>query len=338
MITRYGLAITYIGLATGVPALAQDIVPAELVGHALLPASSFSPPPPDAPQETHVSGKFLTADMRIDTPLSVPQRTGLSTPFLGQPLQGFSGFASERASDGSLYAVIDNGFGTKLNSTDALLSFARIAPDFATGEISVQDRIWLHDPDRHVPFRIVHEATETRYLTGGDFDPESIQIVESEVWIGEEFGPFLISATLDGRITGVHPTDVDGTEIRSPDHPALRVGAVAGRDYTVPRSGGHEGLALRDGKLWAMLEKPLLREDGEREGPFLRLIEFDPASRTWSGASLKFALTEVAVAIGDINMIDADRALVIERDAGEGDPSLACIDGAGDGCFRRPGG
>ena len=43
-----------------------------------------------------------------------------------------------------------------------------------------------------------------------------------------------------------------------------------------------------------------------------------------------------AAAIGDFNMIDATRALVIERDGGQGHPSLACAEGETDGCFPRP--
>jgi hypothetical protein len=42
----------------------------------------------------------------------------------------------------------------------------------------------LRDPDRKVPFMIVNENTKERYLTGADFDLESIQIVNKEWWIG----------------------------------------------------------------------------------------------------------------------------------------------------------
>ena len=39
------------------------------------------------------------------------------------------------------------------------------------------ETVVLHDPDRKVPFRIVNENTPRRYLTGSDFDIESIQRV-----------------------------------------------------------------------------------------------------------------------------------------------------------------
>jgi hypothetical protein len=331
------LSVLLLATAAALPAQAQDRVPATLAGHAALPAASFSAPPADAPRETFVSGKFLNPAARVDAPGTVVQVTGLATPFLGQPLQGFSGYAAARGPDGSLIALIDNGFGSRVNSPDALLSFTRILPDFAAGTVTVAERVWLRDPNRVVPFRIVHEATAERYLTGGDFDLESIQVVGDTVWIGEEFGPFLISATLEGVITGVYPTLLDGQELRSPDHPAVTAGAVAGKEFTVPRSGGYEGMALSaEGTLWGLLEKPLLVEGGAEEGAFLRLIEFDPAARAWTGRSARFALTPGAVAIGDINMIDATRALVIERDNGQGDPSLACAQGKTEGCFRTP--
>ncbi|WP_425090607.1 esterase-like activity of phytase family protein [Tropicimonas sp. S265A] len=320
----------------GTAAHAQDMVPATLAGHAAMPAFSFSAPPTDAPRETFVSGRFTNGAAPVNTPQSI-EANGLMRPFFGQPVQGFSGFAAQRGADGTLIALIDNGFGSKANSSDALLSFTRISTDFDAGTVTLEDRIWLSDPNRLVPFRITHEATEARYLTGADFDLEGIQVVGERVYIGEEFGPYLIEATLDGVVTGVFPTLLDGAEIRSPDHPALRIPAEAGTDWTLPRSGGYEGLALApDGTLWGMLEKPLLAETGESEGSFLRVLAFDPATRAWTGESFKFALTDGAVAIGDFNFIDDTRALVIERDGGQGHPSLACAEGQTDGCFERP--
>ena len=334
---RFSVLLSAGTALTALSATAQDMVPATLAGHAVLPALSFSAPPADAPAETWVSGKFTAGHTPVTTPQTIDQN-GVSRPFFGQPLQGFSGYALNRGPNNSLYALIDNGFGSKANSSDTLLGFTRIAPDFESGEIDVQDRIWLRDPDGLVPFRITHEATETRYLTGADFDLEGLQIVGDTVWIGEEFGPYLIAATLDGKVTGVYPTMIDGEELRSPDHPALRIPAPAGEDWKLPRSGGYEGLALTPDQslLWGMLEKPLLDDSGAPEGDFLRVLAFDPETRNWTGDSFKFALTEGAVAIGDFNFIDDTRALVIERDGGEGHPSAACAEGQTEDCFETP--
>ncbi|RXT50253.1 hypothetical protein B6S44_23115 [Bosea sp. Tri-44] len=73
--------------------------PAKLVGHALLPANTIIPAPADAPADLKVSGKFTTPGKRIEQVGTVMgtsggRPTGLSTPFAGQPVQGFSGIRS----------------------------------------------------------------------------------------------------------------------------------------------------------------------------------------------------------------------------------------------------
>lgn len=332
------------------PALAEETVfPSELRAHVVLPALTLIAPPSDAPVDAWISGKFAAGPNRVDRPMSVEgntgrlhggRSTGIRYPFIGQPVQGFSGFAMDFGPEGSVYALTDNGFGSKVNSPDALLFFHRVIPEFDTGNLDIVETVFLRDPDHIIPFRIAHEGTQARYLTGADFDLESIQVVDGKVWIGEEFGPFLLSATLDGVITGLHPTMLDGEELKSPDHPTLRVPAAAGSDFTVPRSGGYEGMALHPatGRLWAMLEKPLLDESGETGPRVLEVMEFDPLFERWTGETFRFPLAEGATAIGDFNFIDDTHALVIERDNGEGDPSLACADPEQPqaDCFPRP--
>jgi hypothetical protein len=56
----------------------------------------------------------------------------------------------------------------------------------------------------------------------------------------------------------------------------------------------------------------------------------------WTGESFRFRLAKGATAIGDLNFLDARRALVIERDGGEGDPSLGCEGPPAPDCFGRP--
>ena len=342
---RLPLALAALSL-TAAPALADTLFPSRLVGHAFVPALTLIAPPADAPLDAWVSGKF-TGAARNDAPMTVMgttgglhgnRATGISLPFIGQPVQGFSGLAMNRTDDGALYLLTDNGFGSRANSPDALLFFHIARPDFGAGRIAIDRTVFLSDPNRIVPFRIAMEASDARYLTGGDFDPESIQVIGDTVWIGEEFGPYLIRATLDGVVTGVFSTLVDGTEARSADHPAVRVPAAAGRDFTVPRSAGYEGMALQPGTglLWAMLERPMLNADGQPEGNFVRVLGFDPAAAAWTGASFRVALAEGATAIGDFNFIDETRALFIERDNGEGDPSLACTGDARPDCFPNP--
>ena len=89
-----------------------------------------------------------------------------------------------------------------------------------------------------------------------------------------------------------------------------------------------------------MLEGPMV-VDGKPETAdgreYLRVIEFDVAAGRWSGRHFRYPLEASGLAIGDFNMIDATRALVIERDNGEGEPSRACPPGApAPTCFATP--
>ena len=327
-------------------AAAETVFPSKLAGHAFLPAASFIAAPANAPADAKVSGKFTTGARKTEIgsvagdtgALHGKRPTGLSVPFDGQPLQGLSGYAMNAAADGSTYVLTDNGFGSKSNSPDALLMFHRMVPNFETGAVEVKETVFLRDPDKKVPFRLAYEGTDSRYLTGADFDLESIQLLNGEIWIGEEFGPYLIRATLDGKIIAAYPTMMDGKELKSVDHPSINGMSVAGKDWRMPRSGGYEGMALQPSTnlLWAMAEKPLLGEDGKPEGNFLRVMAFDAAKAEWTGQSFKFPLAEGATAIGDFNFIDATRALVIERDNGEGDSSLKCAADAKPDCFPLP--
>jgi len=345
---RFTLSLLAACTLLSTPVLAQTVFPATLAGHAFLPAMTMVAPPADAPHDLLVSGKF-TGAKRNDRPMSVmgdvgtdygSRPTGISLPFIGQPIQGLSGFAANRDDDGSWFVLTDNGFGSKVNSPDAMLFFHRMKPDFGSGKVNVEETIFLHDPDKKVPFRIATESTESRYLTGADFDPESIQYLNGEIWIGDEFGPYVIRAAKDGRILDVFETVLDGKVIKGPDTPGITVPAEPGKAFQVQRSGGYEGMALQPSTnlLWAMIEKPLLIEGGNTQGDFLRVMTFDTNTNKWTGESFKFKLSEGAQAIGDFNFIDETRALVIERDNGEGDSAKACASGAADlnDCYPIP--
>jgi hypothetical protein len=193
--------------------------------------------------------------------------------------------------------------------------------------------IFLHDPDKKVPFRIVHEGTKERYLTGSDFDTESFQFADGALWIGDEFGPYLIKSDLKGRVLAVYETLVDGKVVRSPDHPAVTTPGVPGGEvkFEIKRSKGFEGMAAsKDGsKLYALLEGPVWKADAkdyERVNgtEALRVLEFDVKAGKWSGRSWMYPLEANGNAIGDFNMIDDTTGLIIERDNGEGTPDKAC--------------
>nr|MBF0684741.1 esterase-like activity of phytase family protein [Pseudomonas sp.] len=326
-------------LAAG-PAAAQAPAPyaATLAGHAVMPALSLIPAPDDAPADLQVSGKFTTGT-RIDEPgtlegLSKLRPTGISIPFKGQPVQGHSGI--KHMPDGTFWILTDNGFGAKATSPDTMLHLSHYRVDFKSGEFDRLATVFLHDPDGKVPFRVVHEGTDKRYLTGADFDPESFQFADGALWIGEEFGPYLIKADMQGKVLGVFDTLVDGKVVRSPDHPQVVAPGKPGDalKVQVTRSKGFEGMAAsKDGsKLYPLLEGPLWQADSGRleevDGkPYLRVLEFDVKKQEWTGRHWKYPLESAGHAIGDFNMIDDTTGLIIERDNGEGTADKACAAG-----------
>lgn len=321
--------------------------PAKLLGQALLPANTLVPAPADAPADLKVSGKFVTPGKRVEAVGTVMgasggRPTGLSTPFAGQPVQGFSGIRS--LGNGEFLVLTDNGFGGKANSPDAMLFFHRLKTDFAGGKIERLGTTFLHDPDKKVPFRIVHEGTEKRYLTGADFDPESIQPIGGKYWIGEEFGPYLLRVDADGKVEAVFETLVDGKPARSPDHYAITTPGAPNQSvaFNVRRSKGFEGMAqspngrflypLLEGPLWDAAKNGFEEIDGKA---VLRVLEFDVQAEKWTGRSWFYPLEAKGNAIGDFNMIDGTTGLIIERDDGEGTADKACAAGQrGPDCFH----
>jgi len=146
--------------------------PAKLIGYASLPADTFASGPN--------SGSALT------NPTS-----GRTTPFTGQPVQGFSGVQFSRGGNGNQFLFLsDNGFGALGNSADYLLRLYQADPSFAgieggNGSVELEGFIQLSDPNKKVPFGIVREGTSERWLTGADFDVESVVIAPNgDLWIG----------------------------------------------------------------------------------------------------------------------------------------------------------
>lgn len=330
MIRHFPLSlVSLLSLAAAASAQEAQRFDARLIAHAEVPAQTFLAPPADAPASLNVSGRFATGE-RSETLYSViDPNSGLGRPFPGQPLQGFSGIRS--LGEDRFLVLTDNGFGNRGNSSDAMLMFNILVPEWETGRVAVERTIFLSDPDRVVPFPIVNEHTESRYLTGADFDLESIQPVGDHYWIGDEFGPWLIEVDGDGVVQQVFATEVGGVLYRSPDNPFATIpdpgGPVTG--INTGRSGGYEGMALgEDGTtLYPLLEKPFYDEEaGELETvdgvPVLRLLEFDTVAGAWSDAVLYYPLDDISHAIGDFNFIEGTRALIIERDGREGDPRL----------------
>lgn len=213
---RNGLILACVGIGV-IPtraALAGAEEAAVLRGRAVLPAATFAQGP--------TSGRLLAKE-----PIH-----GQAVPFADrQPVQGLSALVPE--ADGRLLALADNGFGKLTNSADFLLRLYRIRPLLRTaagtgaGTIEVMDHVSLADPDRKIPFPIVNEFTSDRLLTGADFDVESLQRgADGTLWLGDEFGPFLLHFAPDGKLLeapiALPDLDNPGRELRSPENPYAR--------------------------------------------------------------------------------------------------------------------
>ncbi|MEU4411130.1 esterase-like activity of phytase family protein [Streptosporangium sp. NPDC023963] len=261
---------------------------ATLTGFASLPALTFVP-------GSEPSGSQLgTAPVN-----------GVTPPFAGQPVQGFSGIV--RRHDGTFDVLSDNGFGAKDNSADFLLRVHRVKPDFRREKVSVLGGFNLSDPDRHVTWPLTRPD---RKLTGADFDVESIvRTLDGTYWIGDEFGPFLLHFSSSGRLLEA-PVPLPG--VKAPENPSLN-----GEQPNLGRSKGFEGMARSvDGrKLYPLLEGTVT---GDAAGT-LRMNEFDLRRRAYTGKRWTYRLESPDNAIGDMIAVDRHRFLVIERDNLQGD-------------------
>jgi len=341
------------------PVFAQQQVSAELAGHAFVPFNATAQAPRDAGVFFATSGKFANgkrtrnavigsevANSFVGDP-AYPRASGGTLPIKGQSIQGFSGIVTL---DHSNFMILtDNGFGYKINSQDALLMVHRVHVDWKSGQTKVLKTIFLHDPDNKVPFAIQNEANAKRYLTGVDFDVESIQKLGNALWIGDEFGPYLIKTDLNGKVLEVHETVVDKTAYRSPDHylngrlgnlPTDSIGS-----WNVRRSGGFEPMAQSpDGsKLYPALEWPAF--DAAAKGferaangrIYTHIFEFDMARHSYTGRQWKYRFEQDGNVMSDFQLLDATTGLVIERDdASEGIAPACPGEMTRTDCFNKP--
>ncbi|MEJ3744453.1 esterase-like activity of phytase family protein [Actinomycetes bacterium KLBMP 9797] len=287
---------------TRVYALSVRIRPeSTLEARALLSATAYQPGP--------VSGTQLAP-----TPVN-----GVTPPFPGQPIPGFSAVIPARAGDLSgqrLLAMPDNGFGAKNNSADFLLRAYYVEPRYRTGEIAVKSFISFRDPDRKVPFPIVRENTADRLLTGADFDIESLaRDARGDLWLGDEFGPYLLRVDRTGKVLQAPIPLPDGA--KSPQSPDL----APGETPTIPGSRGFEATAVSaDG--WTLY--PIL-EGAKTDDPDQRrriVYEFDVRANRYTGRTWSFRVADPSLVVGDAAVLDGRRLLLIERDNGMGPQSV----------------
>ncbi len=264
---------------------------------------------------------------------------------------------------GSWWALADNGYAWRGNSADFQLVIYRLAPRWGDpAGPSLLQTVVLRDPDRRIPWTIVCDQESgarlpgfsfnvlppappvcggdraARILTGFDLDPESIvRAPDGTFWIGEEFGPFLLHVSADGRVLEP-PVPVPG--VRSPQNPFLDISVRARAERpTLAASRGFEGVAISpDGsKLFGLLEGAVAEDDPQD----LRIYTYDLARRAFAPGFLKLrlempsqkvdlaSLTDTSgarvypgaaepqagpVSIGELKAVNERHLLVIERD------------------------
>lgn len=291
-------SVAAIVLASALPATAHGRSGTVMLrARALLPATAFQPGP--------VSGRQLA-------PTTV---NGITPPFSGQPIPGFSAVIRADAR-GRFLAMPDNGFGAKTNSADFLLRAYEIEPRYRDHTVRIHRTISLRDPDRRVPFPIVHQDTPDRLLTGADFDIESLQRdARGDLWIGDEFGPYLLRVDRTGRVLQAPVGLPDGT--RSPQSPDLGPGETA----TLPASKGFEAMAVsRDGWwLYPILEGARTTDADQR---IRTVYEFDVRRNRYTDRTWTFLVDTPDLMVGDAALLDGRRLVLIERDNGEGAEAL----------------
>jgi glycerophosphoryl diester phosphodiesterase len=304
-------------LVVGVGALAATLV-------AAAPVASAHRPEGNGPKQSEpvlTRRATLSADYIAPGPPSGALATpanGRTGPFPGQVIPGFSGMVAN--DDGSFLAMPDNGFGAKGNSADFLLRLYNISVDWESanggaGAITVGDHISLADPDDLLDFPIVNEATPERLLTGGDFDIESVQRApDGTLWIGEEFGPFLLHFSAEGELLAPPVQFPDG---KSPGNPYLQPGETP----RVRGSRGFEAMAASaDGSTLYPIVEGSFADDPQPRRRFI--YEFDTATASYTGRTWQYETDRDVNVIGDAFMSGHNEIVLIERDDFQGPASV----------------
>ncbi len=149
---------------------------ANLAGHIIIDSKSTVKPPKDAPDFFKTYGKFanITREEKIGTFKSKGNReTDFYLPFKNQPIQGHSGIKYIPKKD-VFWVISDNGLGKKYNSYDAMLYAHEFKFDFKNSKYELLKTVFFKDSDKKYPYPIATETTKERYLSGADFDTESI--------------------------------------------------------------------------------------------------------------------------------------------------------------------
>ncbi|MDM0122250.1 esterase-like activity of phytase family protein [Variovorax arabinosiphilus] len=338
------------------PVPAPEVSAPTLTGHAVLPADSFVAGP--------TSGQFVSGG-----DLDRAKNTyGYTLPFTSkQPMQGFSAMVPGPVV-GTFYVMQDNGFGGRAASPDALLHIYAIKFDwdnravvpvnFQTGaalaSFTSESYIRLSDPYRNLGYPAVADmvnypgttqspAGQTvavdpaiisgRLLTGYDIDPESMQIdAQGNLWIGDEFGPFLLKFDRQGRLLSreIQIPNLrrlgSNALIQTPNNPYIQGNTSVAN---LGGSGGLESMAINASrtKLYVMFEKEISGDDNR----YRTISVFDIATQNFEAKTFIYRVGVGQRINGDGNLetevytpndmvaINDTQFLVMEKDSGAGD-------------------
>ncbi|MCK4579328.1 MAG: esterase-like activity of phytase family protein, partial [Candidatus Marinimicrobia bacterium] len=272
-------------------------------GYAFLPAETFRAGPPCTNED---SGRLKHPADRWDS----------------QPVQGVSSLRP--APDDTFWALSDNGFGTRSNSSTYLLCLYRLKIDWLTvnggsGSVTVIETIELSDPHDLAGFRITRNRENERRLTGADFDPESLELGEDGTfWIGDERGPWLLHLSPTGALLEppIHALLESGGKrriLRSPDHPHGKFFWLVNHD----RSRGFEGLAFHapTGVYYLLLEGTLRNE----RSSWLQAFAYRPGLSNATAHGWRYRMESRDHSAGELTYWrEQDVFLVVERDQGHG--------------------
>ena len=288
------------GVAAGAQA-PDDNEENRLAGRAVLDVNTYAGPPP--------SGTLLP-------PGTV---NGITFPLAEQPVEGFSAIVEGRE-EGEYLAMPDNGFGAKATSRDFLIRAYWIHPDFKTaaggsGAVNpdVENFIQFSDPDRLIGFTIVRENTPERWLTGGDIDPESLQVDRhGDLWVGDEFGPWILHFDADGRLLDAPiplPDNLNPPNtLMSPNNPHLGTAPA-----TQPNSRGIEGMGI-DGRFLYPILEGATAADVIRDPDRRLVFEYDINKGEFTDRQWEYRVNPNTPFVSDVAPLDNKRLVVIERD------------------------
>ncbi|MEH3053223.1 MAG: esterase-like activity of phytase family protein [Patulibacter minatonensis] len=299
---------------------------AALVGPALVAAASHAAAQAPAPTTpTLIARSTIPATQYVPGPasgaaLGTTPINGVTAPFPGQPIPGFSGILN--LPGGRILGLPDNGFGSKANSADYLLQLNVVRPNWKTaaaatgpannGAATVEKTIRLSDPWKQAAFPLTRAD---RQLTGADFDIESIQPGWfGDLWIGDEFGPFVLHVDGAGRLLG-RPIPLPG--VKSPFNPKLAAGEAA----TLPGSGGFEAMAqvpTQAGRYLLPITEKAVTTDTGADANRRVIHQLDTWTSRYTAKTWQYRTDDPTGLVADAQALDSRHVLILERDDFEG--------------------